>query len=254
MRKPFVAGNWKMNKLAGQAKILVEEMLPGLQSVHAVESVLCPPFLSLMLVSELVANTGIGVGAQNLFWETSGAYTGEVSPEMVREFCDYVILGHSERRAYFGETDQTLNKRVLAALKVGLTPIVCVGETLSENEAGLTADVIHRQVVEGLANLTAEQGEKLVVAYEPVWAIGTGRAASGPVANTVLADIIRPTLADLFGDEIAQGIRILYGGSVTSANAAEFFGQPEIDGALVGGASLKPVDFVAIVQAAAQTI
>jgi len=254
MRKPFVAGNWKMNKLAGQAKILVEEMLPGLQSVHAVESVLCPPFLSLMLVSELVANTGIGVGAQNLFWETSGAYTGEVSPEMVREFCDYVILGHSERRAYFGETDQTLNKRVLAALKVGLTPIVCVGETLSENEAGLTADVIHRQVVEGLANLTAEQGEKLVVAYEPVWAIGTGRAASGPVANTVLADIIRPTLADLFGDEVAQGIRILYGGSVTSANAAEFFGQPEIDGALVGGASLKPVDFVAIVQAAAQTI
>lgn len=254
MRKPFVAGNWKMNKLAGQAKILVEEMLPGLQSVPAVESVLCPPFLSLMLVSELVANTGIGVGAQNLFWETSGAYTGEVSPEMVREFCDYVILGHSERRAYFGETDQTLNKRVLAALKVGLTPIVCVGETLSENEAGLTADVINRQVVEGLANLTAEQGEKLVVAYEPVWAIGTGRAASGPVANTVLADIIRPTLADLFGDEIAQGIRILYGGSVTSANAAEFFGQPEIDGALVGGASLKPADFVAIVQAAAQTI
>lgn len=254
MRKPFVAGNWKMNKLAGQAKILVEEMLPGLQSVHAVESVLCPPFLSLMLVSELVANTDIGVGAQNLFWETSGAYTGEVSPEMVREFCDYVILGHSERRAYFGETDQTLNKRVLAALKVGLTPIVCVGETLSENEAGLTADVIHRQVVEGLANLTAEQGEKLVVAYEPVWAIGTGRAASGPVANAVLADIIRPTLADLFGDEIAQGIRILYGGSVTSANAAEFFGQPEIDGALVGGASLKPADFVAIVQAAAQTI
>jgi len=254
MRKPFVAGNWKMNKLAGQAKILVEEMLPGLQSVPAVESVLCPPFLSLMLVSELVANTGIGVGAQNLFWETSGAYTGEVSPEMVREFCDYVILGHSERRAYFGETDQTLNKRVLAALKVGLTPIVCVGETLSENEAGLTADVINRQVVEGLANLTAEQGEKLVVAYEPVWAIGTGRAASGPVANTVLADIIRPTLADLFGDEVAQGIRILYGGSVTSANAAEFFGQPEIDGALVGGASLKPADFVAIVQAAAQTI
>ena len=254
MRKPFVAGNWKMNKLAWQAKILVEEMLPGLQSVPAVESVLCPPFLSLMLVSELVANTGIGVGAQNLFWETSGAYTGEVSPEMVREFCDYVILGHSERRAYFGETDQTLNKRVLAALKVGLTPIVCVGETLSENEAGLTADVIHRQVVEGLANLAAEQGEKLVVAYEPVWAIGTGRAASGPVANTVLADIIRPTLADLFGDDIAQGIRILYGGSVTSANAAEFFGQPEIDGALVGGASLKPADFVAIVQAAAQTI
>lgn len=254
MRKPFVAGNWKMNKLAGQAKILVEEMLPGLQSVPAVEAVLCPPFLSLMLVSELVANTGIGVGAQNLFWETSGAYTGEVSPEMVREFCDYVILGHSERRAYFGETDQTLNKRVLAALKVGLTPIVCVGETLSENEAGLTADVINRQVVEGLANLTAEQGEKLVVAYEPVWAIGTGRAASGPVANTVLADIIRPTLADLFGDEVAQGIRILYGGSVTSANAAEFFGQPEIDGALVGGASLKPADFVAIVQAAAQTI
>ncbi len=250
MRKPFVAGNWKMNKLAGQAKALVLEMLPGLRSVSNVERVICPPFLALMTVSDVLLNTGIGVGAQDLYWEISGAYTGEVSPDMVKEFCQYVILGHSERRAKFGENDDTVNKRVKAALAAGLIPIVCVGETLEENEEGITASVIHRQMVAGLAGLSKEQGEKLVIAYEPVWAIGTGRAANGPVANAVLKDVIRPALAELFDDLVAWNVRILYGGSVTGANADEFFQQTEIDGALVGGASLKPSEFVAIVKAA----
>lgn len=252
MRTPLVAGNWKMNKTAAQARQLVQEMLPGLQAVTTVERVICPPFPAIWAVSELLQGTGIGLGAQNLYWEASGAFTGEVSPGMVKEFCQYVILGHSERRAYFGETDVTVNRKVKAALANELTPIVCVGETLTENEAGQTAAVIERQLRLGLQELSPEQGQKLVIAYEPVWAIGTGRAASGTGANAVVADCIRPTLASLFGEAVAQSIRILYGGSVTAANAAEFFSQPEIDGALVGGASLKPAEFVPITQAAAR--
>jgi triosephosphate isomerase len=185
-----------------------------------------------------------------MYWEVSGAYTGELAPAMVQEFCEYVILGHSERRTYFGETDSTVNRKVKAALAHQLIPIVCIGETLVENEAGQTAEVVIRQVLEGLKELSDEQARRLVIAYEPVWAIGTGRAASGPGANAVLSDYIRPALISLFGSEVAQGTRILYGGSVTGGNAAEFFGQPDIDGALVGGASLKPADFIKIVQAA----
>ncbi len=252
MRKPFVAGNWKMNKTAAQTRTLVQELLPGLQAVTSVERVLCPPFMALSAAADLLQGSGLGLGAQNLHWEASGAYTGEVSPAMVKELCDYVILGHSERRAYFGETDESVNRKVKAALAIGLTPIVCVGETLAENESGQTAAIISRQMLEGLKDLTPEQGAALVIAYEPVWAIGTGRAASGPIANAVLADIIRPALTQLFGADVAQGVRILYGGSVTAANAAEFFGQPDIDGALVGGASLKPAEFIGIVQAAAK--
>lgn len=252
MRKPFVAGNWKMNKTVAQARALVQELLPGLQAVPSVERVLCPPYMALSAAADLLQGSGLGLGAQNLHWEASGAYTGEVSPAMVKELCDYVIIGHSERRAYFGETDESVNRKVKAALAIGLTPIVCVGETLAENESGQTAAVISRQMLDGLKDLTPEQGAALVIAYEPVWAIGTGRAASGPIANAVLADIIRPALTTLFGAEVAQGVRILYGGSVTAANAAEFFGQPEIDGALVGGASLKPAEFIGIVQAAAK--
>lgn len=252
MRKPLVAGNWKMNKTVKEASALVAEMLPGLQAVPAVERVLCPPYPSLMLISAMLTGTGIGLGAQNMYWEESGAYTGEVSPAMVKEFCDYVILGHSERRTYFGETDETVNRKVKAALNKGLTPIVCVGETLSENKAGITADVVTRQVRSGLEGLNQAQAEKIVIAYEPVWAIGTGLAATGEVANKVVADYIRATLKKQFGEAVAQGVRVLYGGSVTAANAAEFFGQPEIDGALVGGASLKAAEFVSIVEAAAR--
>ena len=252
MRTPIVAGNWKMNKTVDQARALVAEMLPGLQAIEGVEKVLCPPFMALSPISAMLAGTGIGLGAQNLHWEASGAFTGEVAQTMIKEFCQYVILGHSERRAYFGETDDSVNKKVKAALAVGLTPIVCVGETLNEYEAGVTAEVVIRQIVAGLKDLTEEQGRAIVIAYEPVWAIGTGKASTAPAANQVISDMIRVALAGLFGKETAQLIRVQYGGSVTAANAAEFFWQPDIDGALVGGASLKPVDFLQIVQAAAR--
>ena len=252
MRTPIVAGNWKMNKTVDQARALVAEMLPGLQAIEGVEKVLCPPFMALSPISAVLAGTGIGLGAQNLHWEASGAFTGEVAPTMIKEFCQYVILGHSERRAYFGETDDSVNKKVKAALAVGLTPIVCVGETLNEYEAGVTAEVVIRQIVAGLKDLTEEQGRAIVIAYEPVWAIGTGKASTAPAANQVISDMIRVALAGLFGKDTAQLIRVQYGGSVTAANAAEFFGQPDIDGALVGGASLKPADFLQIVQAAAR--
>jgi triosephosphate isomerase len=251
MRTPFVAGNWKMNKTVEQARALVSEMLPGLQEVKSVERVLCPPYISLMPVSAMLVGTDIGLGAQNLHWEPAGAFTGEVSAAMVSEFCKYVIIGHSERRTYFGETDETVNRRVLAALANDLTVIVCIGETLAENEDGRTAAVLERQIREGLKNIPATQLNQLVIAYEPVWAIGTGRAATGSDANCIVAASIRPILADLYGFEVAEQTRVLYGGSVTASNAAEFFSQPEIDGALVGGASLKPVEFVEIVRAAA---
>lgn len=251
MRTPFIAANWKMFKTVADARHLVSELVPGLQAVAGVEKVLCPPFTDLLAVAALLEGTDIGLGAQNMHWETSGAYTGEISPTMLAELCRFVILGHSERRAYFGETDETVNRKVHAALAHGLVPIVCVGETLEENEGGQTAEVVSRQVRQGLANLSLSDSSALVIAYEPVWAIGTGKAATAEGANAVLADVIRPALAELFGEPFAQGVRILYGGSVKGSNAGEFFSQPDIDGALVGGASLKAADFLQIVQAAA---
>ncbi len=249
-RTPLVAGNWKMNKTIAEARELVAAMLPALQSVQGVEKVLCPPFMALFPTAAMLTGTDIGLGAQNMHWEAKGAFTGEVSPGMVAEFCQYVILGHSERRTYFGETDETVHRKLLAAQGVGLTPIVCVGETLSEYEAGRTSEVVGRQMRRGLQGLSPEFARRVVIAYEPVWAIGTGRAASGENANAVVKEVIRPALAELYGEETAQAVRVLYGGSVTAANAAEFFAQPDIDGALVGGASLKPDEFPAIVKAA----
>ena len=251
MRKPFVAGNWKMNKTVDQATLLVADMLPGLEAVKTVDRVVCPPYTSLTVLSGMLAGTEVGLGAQNMHWEESGAFTGELSPAMVKEFCQYVILGHSERRAYFGETDETVNKKVKAAFSIGLTPIVCVGETLEEYEAGKTGDVVERQVTNGLKDIDKKDAEKMIVAYEPIWAIGTGKAASPEIANDVIGKVVRKNLAGLFGDDVAQKIRILYGGSVKSGNAAEFFSMPEVDGGLIGGASLKPEDFVKIVEAAA---
>lgn len=250
MRKPFVAGNWKMNKTAEEARALVVEMLPELQALDQVERVICPPFTGIMTLSAVLAGTGIGLGAQNLHWEGLGAYTGEISAGMVKEFCNYVILGHSERRAMFGETDITVNKKVKAALEYELIPIMCVGETLSEFENQKTDEVVTRQILEGLKDISVDQGPKIVIAYEPVWAIGTGKAASGEGANRVILESIRRPMEKLFNLEVAQGVRVLYGGSVNAANANEFFSQPEIDGALVGGASLKVADFLAIVRAA----
>jgi triosephosphate isomerase len=251
MRTPFVAGNWKMNKTVAQAHQLITELLPGVQSIDGVERVFCPPFMSIPAAKELLNGSGIGLGAQNMHWEASGAYTGEVSPQMVKEFCKYVIIGHSERRTYFAETDATVNKKVLAALANDLIPIVCVGETLEENKAGKTAEVVTRQVRQGLAGISPAIAGQIVVAYEPVWAIGTGLAATAQGANEVIKNYIRQPLYELFNLAIAQSIRILYGGSVTGANAAEFFKEEDIDGALVGGASLKP-DFIEIVKAAAK--
>jgi len=257
MRTPLVAGNWKMFKTVAEARHLISELVPGLQGIKGVEKVICPPAMALLAAAALLEGTEIGLGAQNMHWESSGAFTGEIAPPMVAELCQYVILGHSERRAMFGETDETVNKKVGAALAHGLLPIVCVGETLDENEAGRTAEVVAGQVRAGLAGMSLDSdnplasGRSIIIAYEPVWAIGTGKAANAEGANAVVADIIRPALAELFGDALAQEIRVLYGGSVKGSNAAEYFNMPDIDGALVGGASLKAADFTQIVQAAA---
>ncbi len=240
-----------MNKTVAEARELVSVMGKELKEIKGVDKVLCPPFMSLLAIANLVGGTNIGLGAQNMHWEDKGAFTGEVAPGMIKEFCQYVIIGHSERRTYFGETDATVNKKALAAQKHGLTPIVCVGETLAQYEAGETAAVVKRQVLEGLKGVDAAFAPTMVVAYEPVWAIGTGKASSAENAESVHRDVVRAALAELFGAETAQAIRILYGGSVTAANAAEFFGQPDIDGALVGGASLKVEEFIAIAKAAA---
>src|SRR5512147_2213540 len=250
-RTPFVAGNWKMNKTVAEARELVSRIGAPLSAIPNVEKVVCPPFTSLMALAEALHGTGIGLGAQDLHWEEKGAFTGQVAANMVKEFCNYVIIGHSERRTYFGETDETVNKKVHAALKAGLTPIVCVGETLEQYESGLTSEVVRRQINAGLAGIDSANAAKIVVAYEPVWAIGTGKASSGENAQGVHGKVIRPALSGLFDESNAQAIRILYGGSVTATNAAEFFAQPDIDGALVGGASLKPDEIVAITKAAA---
>ena len=241
-----------MNKTVAEARDLVANMAPKLREIHGVDKVLCPPFPSLLAVSALLPGTDIGLGAQNMHWEAKGAFTGEVAANMVREFCQYVILGHSERRMYFGETDETVNKKVRAAQANDLTPIVCVGETLEQYEANRTGEVVARQLRDGLRDTESGLAPRLVIAYEPVWAIGTGRASTRENAESVIRDVIRPALAELFSAEAAQSIRVLYGGSVTAANAAEYFASPEIDGALVGGASLKVDEFLAITKAAAK--
>jgi triosephosphate isomerase len=251
MRRPLIAGNWKMFMTVAQARVLLSELLPGLAAIEGVDIVLCPPFTSVLSVAALLEGTAIGTGAQNIHWEDSGAFTGEVAAPMVAEFCKYVIIGHSERRTYFGETDNTVNLKVKAAFKHGLIPIICVGETLAENEARKTAEVVAKQVKEGLDGIEAESLANLVIAYEPVWAIGTGRAATAEGANAVIAENIRDEIKKLYGIGVAQNLRVLYGGSVKASNAGEFFRQPDIDGALVGGASLKAAEFIPIVKAAA---
>lgn len=257
MRVPLVAGNWKMNKTVAEARHFVAALVPELVQISEVERVLCPPFTALMAVAALLEGTPIKLGAQNMHWEESGAFTGEISPPMVAELCQYVILGHSERRLYFNETDENVKRKIHAALEHGLVPILCVGETLEENEAGHTEEVVSRQLRHGLEGLSLhskngeESASEIVIAYEPVWAIGTGRAATPQDANRVVAEVIRPILGEMFGEEFAQKTRVLYGGSVKADNAAPFFAQPEIDGALVGGASLNLHEFLGITRAAA---
>jgi len=249
MRIPFIAGNWKMNTTATEAERLVLEMLEKLDRIEGVEKVLCPPFVSLVGISMMLQGSSIRLGAQNMYFEAKGAYTGEISPLMLRGLCEFVILGHSERRWYFGETDEIVNKKVKAALVNKLKPILCVGERLEENEAGKTEEVVNRQVTGALNDI--EPVRDLVIAYEPVWAIGTGKAASGAQAAATI-QFIRDVVAKPWNKSIAQDLRILYGGSVTGANIAEFISHPEIDGALVGGASLKAEEFVSIVEQTAE--
>jgi triosephosphate isomerase len=245
MRIPMIAGNWKMNTTVAEAAALVKEMRPELDRIDNVDKVICPPFVSLATVRELLKGSSIKLGAQNLYFEEKGAYTGEISPLMLAGLCEYVIIGHSERRQYFNETVELVDKKVKAALKAGLKPILCVGETLKENEAGKTEEVLTRQLSSTSAQSYYLSG--LILAYEPIWAIGTGRAASGEQANQTIG-FIRRHISKQYGKEIAQAVRILYGGSVTAANIAEFISQPEIDGALVGGASLKASEFLSIVK------
>jgi len=241
----MIAGNWKMNTTVSEAVELVNEMRQGLDQIAHVDKVICPPFISLAAVKELIKGSSIKLGGQNIYFEEKGAYTGEISPLMLADLCEFVIIGHSERRQYFNETGEITNKKVQAALKVKLKPILCVGEKLEENEAGRTEEIVTGQLKASLAGLDYLNG--LIIAYEPVWAIGTGRAATGEQANETIG-LIRQTISQKYGKRVAQDVRILYGGSVTAANATEFINQSEIDGALVGGASLKATEFLSIVK------
>ena len=249
MRVPMIAGNWKMNTTVSEAVKLVGEMRPLLDPINNVEKVVCPPFVSLTAVREILNGSSIKLGAQNMYFEEKGAYTGEVSPLMLAGLCEYVILGHSERRQYFGETNEIINKKIRAALKAGLKPILCVGESLAQYEAGKTEAVVTDHVTGSLKDIPASVN--LVIAYEPVWAIGTGKAATSEQANKIIG-IVRKVVAKLYSDSFAQNLRILYGGSVTADNVTELMKQPEIDGGLVGGASLKVDVFSSIVKQTAQ--
>jgi len=257
MRTPFVAGNWKMNTTISEAEELVSGMLDKLDGIEGVDKVICPPFISLAALGRMLRGSSVGLGAQNMYSEPKGAYTGEISPLMLKGLCGFVILGHSERRMYFGENDDIVNRKVKAALASKLTPILCIGERLEENEAGRTEEVLKRQVTGALDGIDPADvsrgstrgsgaGSDLVIAYEPVWAIGTGKAASGEQAAGTVR-FIREVVAGLWSGGMAQQLRILYGGSVTGANISEFVSYPDIDGALVGGASLKAEDFLSIV-------
>jgi len=252
MRKPIIAGNWKMHKTLGEAVTLVETMRASLDQIESVESVVCPPFVALSAVAAVLQSSRVRVGAQNMHWAEQGAYTGEIAPAMLAGLCQYVILGHSERRGHFGETDEGVNRKGKAALAHGLVPIICVGETEAQYDAGQTDSVVRHQVAAALEGLAADQVRSLVIAYEPVWAIGTGRAATGEAANRVIGRIVRGTIADLYDEGTAQAVRMQYGGSTQAANIAEFMQQPDIDGALVGGASLQAESFVEMVRITAR--
>ena len=250
-RRPIVAGNWKMNKTVGEALTLVRELRGMVSMVRdKVEVVVAPPFTALHAVAKAIEDSNIQLAAQNCFWEPWGAFTGEVSAPMLEEVgCTYVIIGHCERRQIFGETDESVNRRVKAALSSQLLPIICIGETLEQRDLGRTLDVVSRQLAGALAGFVAADVARFVIAYEPVWAIGTGRNATSSQAQEVHAHI-REQLTGLYGREISERVRIQYGGSVKPDNAADLMAKPDVDGALVGGASLKAGDFAAIVKAA----
>jgi len=248
MRKPIIAGNWKMNKTASEAKTLIEELKPLVADVTEVDIVVCPPFVNVESAAAALAGSNIKLGVQNMHFEESGAYTGEIAPAMLVELgVEYVILGHSERRQYFGETDEGVNKKTKTALKHSLKPIVCIGETLEEREAGITNEVVCKQTKLALLGLSDAEAAGVVLAYEPIWAIGTGKTATADDANNTIA-AIRASVAQAFSADVAAKIRIQYGGSMKPANAGELMAKPDIDGGLIGGASLKAEDFSKVVK------
>ena len=247
MRTPIIAGNWKMNKTAKETKELLAELVP-LVADATCEVVVCVPFTDIAMAKRMTKKTNIKVGAQNIHWAESGAFTGEISGAMLKELkVEYVVVGHSERRQYFGETDETVIKRVAAALAHRIRPIVCVGETLEERETGKTEEVLFRQITEGLKGFKSKDFDKIVIAYEPVWAIGTGKTATKEEADETIG-YIRRTIAKKFSKNIAEKVRIQYGGSMNPKNASELMSMPEIDGGLIGGASLKAEDFAKVVK------
>jgi triosephosphate isomerase len=251
MRKPFIAGNWKMNTNSSGAVALASGLAAELKTIETVDVAVCPPFVYLQKVAEALSASGIALGAQDVYFEGNGAFTGEVSVDMLKDCCaSYVIIGHSERRHVIGETDELINKKVTAAIAGGLLPIFCVGELLEERESNKTNEVVANQVKKGLAGLCGERVQAVTIAYEPVWAIGTGKTASPAQAQEVHA-MIRGLLTEMYGAEIAQTLRIQYGGSAKPSNTAELMSQPDVDGLLVGGASLKVEDFAAMVKAIA---
>jgi len=252
MRKPMMAGNWKMNKTPAEAMALAQAIRATVGEVNSVDRVLCPTYLSLAGVAKALEGSTIAVGAQNVHWADSGAFTGEISAPMLKGLAGYVIIGHSERRQYFGETDETVNKKVVAALEHNLIPILCVGETLAQNEAGQTHVIVTNQVAAALAGVPESQVSQLIVAYEPIWAIGTGRAATADQAQATCGATVRTTIAELYGDATAAIVRILYGGSTNPKNIGEIMQQPDIDGALIGGASLKAEDYSSMITTTAE--
>ncbi len=248
-RKAIIAGNWKMNKTASEAAVLIDELIPAVKDAGC-EVVICTPYTSLVTAVEKTKGTNIHVGAENVHFEDHGAFTGEISASMLTDLgVEYVVIGHSERRQYFAETDQTVNKRTLAALNGGLKVILCVGESLTQREEGVTEELVRMQVKIALQGVTAEQMANLVIAYEPVWAIGTGRTATADQAEEVCAQI-RKVVGELYGEAVAKATTVQYGGSMNAKNAEELLSKPDVDGGLIGGASLKAPDFAAIVAAA----
>jgi len=246
MRKPIIAGNWKMNMTPGEAEQLVAELIPLLKDA-ACEVVVCPPYVDLALVGKLLVGTNIKLGAQNIHWAPKGAFTGEISADMLLAMgVTHAIVGHSERRQYFGETDETVNKRAKAALEANITPIICVGETLEQREGGVTDTIVSKQTVAALAGFSAEDVIRSVIAYEPIWAIGTGKTATNDDANSTIK-VIRDAIAGVYGQKVADEVRMQYGGSMNAKNATELMAMPEIDGGLIGGASLKSEDFSKVV-------
>lgn len=248
MRKPMMAGNWKMNKTPAEAATLAQGMLDSVHAYDNVDRVICPPFVALPAVAQALHGSPVGVGAQNVHWAESGAYTGEVSVPMLKGLVSHVIIGHSERRQYFAESDEGVNKKTKALLAAGLTPIVCCGESLEQNQAGVTRSFVSGQVKAALDGISAEDVVKVVIAYEPIWAIGTGLSATAEQAQAICGGVVRAAVAEVYGSDVAEQVRVLYGGSANDKNITELMQQPDIDGALIGGAALKVDSYASMVK------